>query len=265
MNWRRVTIALLFVSTAAMANPFGHLSVLVPIDPGSAPGAFGTLWTTKLWITNLSAGDATIVCDSGVTCPALKANSTTALETSPYAGAPHPGFFITIPVPFGSATGQQQVWMSLRTSDSSTAPKSAGTEIPLVRLNQFSKTPFALPQVPANDHSRSRLRLYGIGNGQVNVRVIGINSKQELMNVSLALTGGDTPTNNFFGIPQVKFPSYAELALPDFSASDSMVRVEITPAADLLTWGFVSVTDDLSQQFTIVSPSQTDYVAESVA
>ena len=33
MNWRRVTIALLFVSTAAMANPFGHLSVLVPIDP----------------------------------------------------------------------------------------------------------------------------------------------------------------------------------------------------------------------------------------
>ena len=265
MNWRNVTVALLLVSSAAMANPSGHLSLLVPINPGSAPGAFGTTWTTKLWISNLSPADAMVVCDNFPNCPTLKANSTSALDASPYADSPHPGFFISIPVPFFSQTGQQHVWMSLRTFDASTSPKSAGTEIPLVHLSQFSKTPFAMPQVPANDHSRSRLRLYGIGNGQVNVRVVGLDTNQELMNVAVALTGGDTPTTNFFGVPEVKLPSYAELALPDFSAADSMVRVEITPAPDLLTWGFVAVTDDLSQQFTIVSPSQTDYVADSVA
>jgi len=131
-------------------------------------------------------------------------------------------------------------------------------------MNQFSKTPFALPQVPANDHSRSRLRLYGIGNGQVNVRVVGITTNQELMNVTLSLQDGDTPTMNVFGVPEVEIPSYAELALPDFSGSDSMVRIEITPS-DVLTWGFVSVTDDLTQQFTIVSPTELDYVADSVA
>ena len=260
----RLTLLLLFASSAAMANPSGHLTVLVPINPGSAPGAFGTAWTTRLWITNLSPADTMLTCDAGVTCPVLKANSTSSLDGSPYASNPHPGFFVTIPVPFFSQTGQQHVWMSLRTTDSGTAPKSAGTEIPLARMSQFSKTPFALPQVPANDHSRSRLRLYGIGNGQVNVRVVGITTSQELMNMTLSLAGGDTPTTNFFGVPEVKFPSYAELALPDFTASDSMVRIEITPS-DMLTWGFVSVTDDLTQQFTIVSPTETDYVADSVA
>jgi hypothetical protein len=262
---RRLMIVLLFSSTAAFANPFGHLSILVPINPGSAPGAFGTQWTTKLWITNLSAANASIQCDTGVDCPALKANSTTALDVPPYANAPHPGFFIAIPVPFPPQLGEQNVWMSLRTFDSSTAAKSAGTEIPLVRVDQFIKTAFALPAVPSNDHTRSRLRLYGIGNGVVNLRIVGVNTNQELMNTTVSLTGGDVPVPNFFGVPEVKFPSYAELAIPDFSASDSAVRVEITPAGGLLTWGFVSVTDDQSQQFTIVSPSQTEYVADSVA
>ena len=260
----RLTLALLFASTAALANPSGHLTVLVPINPGTAPGAFGTAWTTKLWVTNLSAADTALQCDAGATCPTLKASSTSSIDASPYTSNPHPGFFVTINVPFFSQTQQQHIWMSLRTTDSGTAPKSAGTEIPLVRLSQFTKAPFALPQVPANDHSRSRLRLYGFGNGQVTVRVVGINTNQELMNATVSLTGGDTPSTNFFGVPEVKFPSYAELALPDFSANDSMVRVEITPS-DLLTWGFVSVTDDLTQQFTIVSPTETDYVADSVA
>jgi hypothetical protein len=260
---RKLAIVLLLTSTAALANPFGHLTVLVPINPGTAPGAFGTQWTTKLWITNLSQANASVFCDAFPDCPVLKANSTTALDVPPYANAPHPGFFISIPVPFASQTGQQHVWMSLRTFDSSTAAKSAGTEIPLVRIEQFVKTAFALPAIPANDHSRSRLRVYGIGNGTVNVRVVGINTNQELMNVAVSLTGGDTPTLNFFGVPEVKFPSYAELAIPDFSASDSMVRVEITPG-DVSAWGFVSITDDQSQQFTIVSPSQTEYVADSV-
>jgi len=260
----RLTLALLFASTAALANPFGHLTVLVPINPGSAPGAFGTAWATKLWITNLSSADTMVNCDAGVNCPVLKANSTSALESSPYATNPHPGFFVTIPVPFFSQTGQQHIWMSLRTTDSGTAPKSAGTEVPLVRMNQFTKTPFALPQVPANDHSRSRLRLYGIGNGQISVRVVGITTNQELMNITVPLSGGDTPVITPLGVQEVKFPSYAELALPDWSASDSMVRIEITPS-DVLTWGFVSVTDDLTQQFTIVSPTETDYIADSVA
>jgi hypothetical protein len=218
-----------------------------------------------LWITNLSTADTTVVCDALTpNCPVLKANSTTALDAPPYAGASH-GFFIEIPVPFFSPIGQTNIFMSLRTADSGTAPKSAGIEIPLVRIQDFNKTAYALPSVPANDHSRSLLRVYGIGNGQVNVRVVGLTTNQELLNVSLPLTGGDAPQSNFFGVPEVKFPSYGEVALPDFSATDSVVRVEITPADGLLTWGFVSVTDDQSQQFTIVSPSQTEYVADSVA
>src|SRR5579884_2885493 len=217
---RKFAIVLLLTATASFANPSGHLSVLVPINPGSLPGAFGTQWAAKLWITNLSTADTTVVCDTFPNdCPVLKANSTTALEAPPYASASH-GFFMEIPVPFFSAAGQGNIWMSLRTSDGSTAPKSAGIEIPLVRIQDFNKNAFALPSVPANDHSRSLLRVYGIGNGQVNVRVVGLTTNQELLNASLSLSGGDAPSTSFFGVPEVKFPSYAELALPDFSATD---------------------------------------------
>ena len=64
--------------------------------------------------------------------------------------------------------------------------------------------------------------------------------------------------------PILRFQSFGELALPgSFSSSDDAVRIEITPSG-ILAWGFASVTDDASEQFTIVSPSHLEYLPISL-
>jgi hypothetical protein len=42
------------------------------------------------------------------------------------------------------------------------------------------------------------------------------------------------------------------------------VRIEIIPSANVSAWGFVSVTDNGSQQFTIMAPTTPEYVPISL-
>lgn len=257
-------LALVLVAASAFANPAGRLTVLVPVNPGSIAGA-GALWTTTLWATNSGDRDVQLDCTPAA-CPSLKAHSTAALAT-PYADLTHPGFFEG---PFSGlitdSASPDQVSFSLRVTDSITAPQSNGTEIPLPRPSDFHNATIALAHVPVNAHSRSRIRLYGLANGSATVRVIGIASNQELFSAVVALNGVDPNgrINPPGTVPYLRFPSYAELALPDsYPGTDDAVRVEITPAGDLKLWGLVSVTDNASQQFTIVSPSAFEYVVLS--
>src|ERR1043166_1667190 len=201
----------LFIAASVFANPSGAYVALVPINPGAVPGVGGSLWTTSLWVTNTSDKDIPLVCEAD-SCPLLKAHSTTLVE-HPTFNVTHQGFFIQVPSSFISPVMPDTLFFELRSTDSTTAPESAGTEVPIVRRSAFSTTTIALPHVPVNGHSRSRLRVYGTGNGDVTVRVIGVESNQELVTTTLALTGGDPAK-----VPQepiLRYPSFGELALPE--------------------------------------------------
>jgi len=258
----RIAFGILLALTAvtASANPSGRLTVLVPINPGIVVGAGGT-WTTTLWATNNGDTDATIDC-SNAPCQVLKAHSTAAVAM-PHPNLTHQGFFggvlsglIINPV------GADQVSFSLRVTDSVSGPQSAGSDIPLPRPSAFHNATISLAHIPVNSHSRSRVRLYGMANGSATVRVIGVQSNQELFATTIPITGVDT--NPGFP-PAPDFPSYGEIALPDsYPGSDTAVRVEITPAGDLRIWGFASVTDNVSQQFLIVAPPEMEYVPVSL-
>ncbi len=269
---------LLLLAVSAAANPSGQLTVLIPLNPGTVAGANGTQWTTALWAANTSDRDVTITCTQSpflgappLPCPVLKAHSTTSILGVPEAGLIHPGFFLGIPDgigPFEIPT-IDSISFSLRVSESVSAPHSAGTEIPLPRPSDFHNATIALAHVPVNASSRSRLRLYGMANGTATVRVIGVQSNQELFSAEVTLAGVDTdpiPVQLAQGpAPILHYPSFGELALPvSFPGSDDAVRIEITPAGDLALWGFASVTDDASEQFTIVSPSQLQYLPVSL-
>jgi hypothetical protein len=264
-------LVLTFATVSVFANPFGRLTVLVPINPGSVAGA-GAQWTTTLWATNSGDKDVSLDCsqpflDPSPPCPILKAHSTTSLPV-PYAELTHQGFFEG---PFSGlingGSSPDQVSFSLRVTDSNTAPQSAGTEIPLPRPSAFHNATIALAHVPVNSHTRSRLRVYGLANGTATVRVIGVQSNLELFKTTVSLSGIDThplPIDPLATIPAFRFPSYAELALPDsYPGSNDAVRIEITPGADLKLWGFASLTDNVSQQFTIVSPPEFEYIGIS--
>jgi hypothetical protein len=239
--------------------PPQQLTALVPLNPGSLSGANGTVWTTTLWATNSGDDDVSVACSIDPhlpqgPCPLLKAHSTTALAGTQY-DVTHEGFFLGVPVGFLSSPAvPDTISFSLRVTDSVTAPHSSGAEIPLPRRSDFRNAPLVLAHVPAPVSSRSRVRLYGLANGVVKVRIVGIQSNQELFSTQVALSGVDTKPDPF-----MRFPSYGELALPStYAGSDEAVRVEITPSGTLALWGFASVTDDNSEQFTIVSPSRLE-------
>src|SRR6185295_2043838 len=125
-------------------------------------GAFGAQWTATLWATNASANNYNIACTK-TNCTRLNANSTVTLS-QPYSDLNHPGFFLHAVTGFNFPF--ESVAFDLRITNSATTPSSsAGTEIPLVRPNDFQ--PYALfPSVPVNGHSRLRLWLYGLKDGR---------------------------------------------------------------------------------------------------
>ncbi|HEX3584315.1 MAG TPA: hypothetical protein VH087_21295 [Thermoanaerobaculia bacterium] len=251
----------IFMAASVLANPFGRYVALVPINPGVVPGVGGSLWTTSLWITNTGDHDVPLFCESEP-CPVLKAHSTTLVE-HPTFDAAHQGFFLQVQSSIPDPVLPNTLFFELRSTDTVTAPESAGTEIPLVRLSAFSAIKTALPHVPVNGHSRSRLRVYGTANGDVTVRVVGVESNQELLTTTLTLTGVDPA--KAVDQPILRYPSFAEIALPEsYNSSDAAVRVEIIPSANVSAWGFVSTTDNASQQFTIMAPTTPEYIPISL-
>jgi hypothetical protein len=270
---------LLLTAASAVANPFGQLTVLVPLNPGTVAGAGGTQWTTTLWATNTSDHDVTITCtpvlgvDPPIPCPVLMAHSTTSVPEAVESGLIHEGFFLGVPDGIGptqSLPSIDSVSFSLRVTESVSAPHSAGTEIPLPRPSDFHNATIALAHVPVNASSRSRIRLYGLADGTATVHVIGVQSNQELFSAQVTLAGVDPNPFPVYLLPGpapiLRYPSFGELALPSsFSGSDDAVRIEITPSGSLSLWGFASVTDGTSEQFTIVSPSELEYLPISVA
>jgi len=259
----RITFALLVAISAAtaLANPSGDWVVVVPINPGTLAGANGTQWVTSLWVSNASDHDTLIDCDDPGNCPVLRAHSTLQLPAAPYRNLTHDGF-LRIATGLLLNVPADAISVELRTTDSITAPHSAGTEIPVARPSDFKKTVLTLPHVPMSDHSRASLRLYGTANGEATVHVFDAATGAELSATTVSLTGG-TVSNSPFGSAFPTPPSYASVALP---LTANPVRIEVVPGSGLAIWGFASVTDNVSEQFTIVSPAAGfDYFPVSVA
>jgi hypothetical protein len=267
----RITAAcvLLFAAASAFANPGGRLTVLIPINPGIVPGVGGSQWQTVLWASNSGGSDVIFDCSplnaSPTICPLILKAHTMGPFPIPYAELPHQGFFAG---PITSLIGQvvtpDQVSFSLRTTDMTTAATSNGIEIPLPRPSDFHNATITLAQIPLSSQFRTRIRLYGLENGTATVRVVD-QSGAELFSAPVALTGVDTaplqPNNS--AIQAIRWPSYGEIAIPD-GLFASAARVEIVPTQLLRVWGFASVTNNATQQFTVVAPSTFEYVPISL-
>lgn len=256
MKKAALAVALLFVASSALANPGGWISVFVPLNPATlTPGANGTRWVTQLWVSNTSDREAIIVCENRITeppqppCGTLPAHSSTRIISPDFLQ--HPGWFFNVISSFVSPVPPDALNFTLRTSNDA-APQVAATEIPVVTADAFRNS-VALPYVQLNGQSRLRLRVYGLGNGIANVRAVGLQTKTEVWSTALQMKGVDENA-----------PSYAEVdVLSNFLTADTALRIEVT--SDVKVWAFMSVTDNVTQQFTIVSPAQGIYVPKSVA
>lgn len=264
-----IVLALVALSLPALLiaqAPPGAERILVPIFTREPlPGAFGSQWSTDLWVTNdgdtpIGAGGFESVCIFPV-CeldPRLPPRTTIRVRLYERPDG-RQGTFIV-------ADGPQadRLSFNLRFRDLSRQSATWGTEVPVVREGEFRAARFSLMDVPLTEGFRSVLRIYELNDtgrsALVRVRVYSIDPSKYLTNSPVDQLIKETVYPLQFLSPgnASAFPGYLAVDLSGSVApvaSDQRVRLEIEPATEgLRLWGFVTVVHNESQHATVVTP-----------
>ena len=128
---------------------------------------------------------------------------------------------------------------NLRVRDTSRQASSHGVEVPVVQLSDFTNDRIVLMGVPADPRFRKTLRVYSLDSGDVFA--------------TLAFTGQSVgqiflkPSSNIFE------PAYAEFS--DFPTNlPAGSTMEVSLASPKRIWAFISVTNNDTQEITLISP-----------
>lgn len=139
-----------------------------------------------------------------------------------------------------------QLWFALRIRDVSRVAEGFGTEIPVVRDSQMFPGTMTLLDVPLDPAYRVKLRIYAFGDMETDDlgRISGFGTFA--MRRSCSSVAGCAST-----------PWYAEVDLP-VRGNDERANLYVTPPAGAsLAWAFAAVTNNDTQQVTIVTPDGT--------
>lgn len=162
-----------------------------------------------------------------------------------------------------------------RIRDTSRESDTAGTEIPVVREDDMSAGRISLLNIPLRARFRSTLRIYAlpeVDDPQVDVRYFRMQKFGEAPQPvprDIVLLRSDrvslrkypqTDAEKLNGIPGVR-PSFLQIGnfetYPELAGEEG-VWIEITPVTPALRfWAFVSVTNNDTQQVTIISPQRS--------
>jgi IPT/TIG domain len=234
-----------------------RVRLLIPVAI-SAPGASNTNWQTDVLVNN-GNGEALVLENAagpggdvahGVTPATIPPFSTSPITLSPPPG--NTGVFVYVPRRL-----VDNVLVSVRVHDTSRDGDSWGAEIPVVPEGQFRRS-VLLVGIPNDARFRTLLRVYGYGfaNDQVKVSLRDDVTGELLDTRMLELISGTQDGTN----PPVA-PAYGQLSLEGilapFASLHRQVRVEIAPTGfvDTPMWGFVAITNNITQQVTTISPA----------
>jgi hypothetical protein len=219
-----------------------QVRLLIPIAISGA-GALGTSWKSELVAYNGNAGTLTFG-DTGV--PPF---SSSTLTLAPPAG--NSGVFVYVPKSLVDHTT-----LNLRVHDTTHDAGGWGVEIPVVAETQF-RNQVVLTGIPNDGRFRTLLRIYSFSSepGQAMVTLRDDATGVLLDARTVSLQGGHAPVPG--EAPDA--PAYAQLSFDSFDAAHTRLRAEVT-AADRNApplWAFVSITNNVTQQVTTVSPAVT--------
>ena len=213
--------------------------VLLPILTPPVRGAFGSEFRTNFEVMN--TGDLILEAhgiqqDCTYSCVPMYGQDPIRIFPvhrfeMPTVRNGNPGRFVYL-----NAADAKYFSASLRVYDTKYSRENFGTELPIVRRSEFYTTRFALLGVPKDAGFRSTLRLYSDAPTTVKVMV-----DQETSFVTLRAGG------NMFD------PAYAQFS--NFPIGNGFAHVTIEPEADgPAVWGFISVTNNVTQQITTITP-----------
>jgi len=259
---------LLLVPLAATAQQAPSYRVLLPVffeEP--VPGAFGSQWKTLMAIHNPTTQEFHINwCNEEVCSRVLVPNAqlmpgetqTTLPEFTDEAlnGVGGPRLLHIGPLGAGSLP-PSQLSFALRALDVSRLETNAGTEVPVVRQEQFRTATTNLLNVPVDPNFRLTLRIYEtkLQRADFRVRVFDQLSNFPLGNKVLSLSYRFEPSDTeMYEPPYVQIGDMYDLVLSIVNLPPRLrVQIEpLTPGSEF--WAFVSITNNETQHLTLVTP-----------
>jgi hypothetical protein len=250
----------------------GFDRILVPIAPHQPiDGRLGSRWLTSGWVHNgshraLDGGDRPFPGGGCIAtgCPwPIDARRTRELFLT--NRAPGEGGIFYVQHGF-----EDSLTFNVAVRDLSRSGESAGTTIPAVRARDTFSGPRSLniTGIPVINGARYRLRIYDFdaGDGElVRVRLFGEKRFQDLASLdtvslwvrTIELKGIESTPSSDDATFYPQIPGYAVVdldTLPLNFSQHPMLRVEIEDLTGVRFWAFVSVTNNETQQFTIVTP-----------
>ena len=281
-DMKRVAIAALLLAwslplAAQVTRREGFEAVLIPTY-FSGPGAYGSRWETRVTIQNPGDDDVPmtrpVVVFTNVACPAVCCSAALTIPAKRTgtlcSAAPLPQTGMLLYVPKTDAGAQVEFSANIR--DVSRDAQNAGTELPIARERDFRSGSLFLPPVSADSRFRAALRVYGfVTFGDTtplpfNGTTVGVNiysiHNQFAPIVSTTVTLNGKPLEGTLFEPVMPWAAILDLgaAFPELAATDSYY-VELVPHQTLTSppvlahvWGFLSVTNNDTQQVTMFSP-----------
>lgn len=252
----------------AMPGADNYVPFLLPLASDEVPGANGSVWKTTFRVFNPTAHALLLVAPyfsgfgarSGVTThltppllPYIPSRETHELHID--RPQLRQGAFVWAPKPLAAGT-----MMSLRVRDISRNAQGYGTELPIVPQNEF-RTMQTLIDIPTDARYRATLRIYHWSEaGGLPSRVTISNQHTDVPVKTLDLVSSGQLSGEEF----MRHPGYVEIDLltPDVRAAGPHLRVEVDNVSALVSpplphlWAFVSITDNVTQQVTLVTPAE---------
>jgi hypothetical protein len=258
-----LTLGILAVTLSAEPTP-GFTRFLVPVYALDIPGAYGSRWLSETWvrysgIETMRMAPRPYECAFECTLGGPVGPSLPSLRLQYLAGYPESAILVHVETEHAS-----EVTFDTRLRDTSRATRSAGTQIPVIREDRMSTGPLYLLNIPIEPAFRNTLRVYALPDveePEVEVRYFrqlnpdgpGLDVNIYLLRVE-RLTLRSRPSTEQFNV----FPAVAEIGnietFPEL-AGESTIWVEIVPLTPgMRAWGLISLTNNETQQVTIISP-----------
>ena len=258
--------------TPLSAQDSARERILLPVwSNETVPGAFGSLWKIDLAIVNQNNEAVQIDSyDYGCVLAACPPTPPTPpkITFSPLLKSVRTevqGFFLYV-----AKDQAADVHFELRVRDLTRQAQTWGTEIPVVREQDYRTSRFDLVDIPVTNGFRELLRVYdldpSLGKAQVRVQLFGTlhrltpftSSLQPAPQDMLLLDAARDFAYTTSGGGVLTYPGYVELGdLGQYAQGGTFdsVRVEIQPlTAGHRYWAMVSVTNNDSQHVTMITP-----------
>lgn len=236
-----IVLAILLATTTAVADE----RFLLPVTGSGIPGAYGSIWSTELALKN--QGSKVIRVSPELSCQTLCLGFTPIASTD---GVFRTLLYDRIPQPPGGVLvvdDPEGLFMNLRVRDESRTASSMGVEIPIIPEAGFSTLPLTLLNIPGNPRFRQTLRIYTMAMRPSPFRVrLFDEHRNPIGEQTVTLTVGDELLYK---------PSGSQIDLRPFVPQlDQRYYAVIEPLEPVAFWTFISVTNNDTQEVTIITP-----------